>query len=246
MKQLLTILAFLIAVFAYSQNKETGDSALIAKNYTKAIETYEKVVKSAPTSAAYNNLANAYYRNKNVPKAILNYQRALKIDASNDVADYNLRVCNAKLQDRFGEPEGLFFITWLSEVIASKSSRTWGGWALMAMVLTLICFAGYKIPSDIRWRKTSFFAMLFFALMLIAFNVFAAIQAYTIANTEKAVLMKAEKVYDSPSDHAKVVNNLHEGVTLVLLSEKTKEGFVLVRLPDEKEGWIKNEALEKV
>ena len=79
MKKLLTILAFITAVVAVAQTKETGDSALAAKNYEKAIEIYEKVLKTAPTTAAYTNLGNAYYRNKNMPKAILNYQRALKV-----------------------------------------------------------------------------------------------------------------------------------------------------------------------
>ena len=231
---------------AAAQTKETADSALAAKNYEKAIDIYEKVLKTAPTTATYTNLGNAYYRSKNIPKAILNYRRALKIDASNDVADFNLRVCNAKLQDRFGKPEGLFFITWLSEVIASKSSRTWGGWALATMVLAMISFAGYRFLSDVRWRKIAFFSMLFFALMLIAFNVFAAMQAYNAANTQKAVLMKAEKIYDSPSKQAKVLNSLHEGVTVILLTEKNKESFILVQLPDEKEGWVHAEAIEKV
>ena len=246
MKKLLTILAFITAVVAVAQTKETGDSALAAKNYEKAIEIYEKVLKTAPTTAAYTNLGNAYYRNKNMPKAILNYQRALKVDASNDVADFNLRVCNAKLQDRFGEPEGLFFITWLSEVISSKSSRAWGGWAIVALVLMLISFAGYRLLSSVRWRKTAFFSMIFFTIMLLAFNVFAAMQAHEASNTQKAVLMKDEKVYDSPSTQAKVLNNLHEGVTVILLTEKNKEGFILVRLPDEKEGWLHAEAIEKV
>lgn len=88
--------------------------------------------------------------------------------------------------------------------------------------------------------------MIFFTIMLLAFNVFAAMQAHEASNTQKAVLMKDEKVYDSPSTQAKVQNNLHEGVTVILLTEKNKEGFILVRLPDEKEGWLHAEAIEKV
>ncbi len=50
------------------------------QNYREAIEKYKRVVKSKKSAESYYNLANAYYKNREYDKAILNYSYIISND----------------------------------------------------------------------------------------------------------------------------------------------------------------------
>ena len=87
-------LLFILPVAAISQEnttqKELGDKAYAESKFEDAVEIYEAALaEQGPSAALYYNLGNAYYRTNNPGKAILNYERALKIDADDEDAKAN-------------------------------------------------------------------------------------------------------------------------------------------------------------
>jgi len=71
------------------------------KDYSAAIEKYEQLINQGNISAnIYYNLANAYYRNNNIGKAILNYKRAKKLDPSDYDINFNLQLAQLKIVDK--------------------------------------------------------------------------------------------------------------------------------------------------
>ena len=85
----------------------------------------------------------------NYGKAVLNYQRALRIDAANEDAEFNLELTQTKLTDHFEAPAGIVFISWFKSLINSRNSDTWGHWGLFFLHLDI--YVNSNIP---LWQKT--------------------------------------------------------------------------------------------
>ena len=93
MKMLSLIFMFVLTVCPVcAQKKQQADSAYAAGNYVEAARIYEESVKTGVSSDLYYNLGNAYYRLNDLPRAILNYERALRMEPANGDASYNLEL----------------------------------------------------------------------------------------------------------------------------------------------------------
>src|SRR5205807_50501 len=72
---------------------EKANSEYAAGNFKEAISDYNTLVQSGELSAnLFYNLGNAYYRTADYGRAILNYERALRIDRQHPEAQANLRI----------------------------------------------------------------------------------------------------------------------------------------------------------
>lgn len=78
-----------------------ADSAYNREDYRAAIDLYRAAIAAdGPSTVVYYNLGNAYYRNDNIGKAVVAYERALRIDPTNDQARQNLSFVRSRIQDR--------------------------------------------------------------------------------------------------------------------------------------------------
>ena len=110
---------------------EQADSVYRKKNYKAAAELYEKIIKEKGVSVtAYYNLGNAYFRQKEYAKAILNYERALRLAPSDEDVRFNLAVARSKASVPQVNASEMFFITWIDRFIRNRSANVWGLWAL--------------------------------------------------------------------------------------------------------------------
>ena len=65
---------------------DQGNKAYDQKHYKKAVEMYERALRDGESSQLRYNLGNAYYRLNDRANAVINYERALKLDPSNSDA----------------------------------------------------------------------------------------------------------------------------------------------------------------
>lgn len=80
---------------------EQADSAYNKEDYRSAIELYRSSIDNeGQSSDIYYNLANAYYRADKLGMAVVNYERALKLDPTNSDARANLEFVRSRIQDR--------------------------------------------------------------------------------------------------------------------------------------------------
>ena len=90
-------LFILFAFFAQGLQANTplvdSANAAYAKNsFTEAIKLYTSILKSNQSAAIYYNLGNAYYKSNNMAFAILNYERAKKINPNDEDINFNLKL----------------------------------------------------------------------------------------------------------------------------------------------------------
>lgn len=237
-KTIYLLLVLILGVLpAFSQTKAAADSAYAKNNYAEAAERYEKLLAQGASPELYYNLGNAYYKLKDIPRAIQNYRRALKYDPAHRDARFNLSLCESRLTDRFDKQEEMFFFTWFRELWQSRSVDWWGGAALWSWAGVLL-FALIFFFGRVLWlRKAGFFATLLSLCLVLLFNLFAHFQQTRFEEEHQIVLSENAQLYTSPSLSAKASKTLHEGCTLTL-TEGDVKGWLHVVLPDGETGWL--------
>ena len=145
MKRYILILVALIAGMAVHaedlQKKALADYD--NKNYAAAIDDYQQLEKQSGVSAEYYfNLGNAYYRSGKKGKAILCYERALRLNPRYEKAQANLDFVNMKIIDR-PEPEENILAVGFRNVQNAMSPTAWTVVAMAAFLLFIAGMAAY-------------------------------------------------------------------------------------------------------
>ena len=120
MKRIIIVTALLLmsVVGAVAQTSaerwEVGNKAYIEGNYDKAIEEYTAILDGGEYSMKlYYNLANAYFKTGAMGKAILYYNRALRIAPSQEDIRHNLALAEAQTKDRIAVIPEFLLNRWL-------------------------------------------------------------------------------------------------------------------------------------
>ena len=244
-KLLISGLALLGFSASAAPTLQTADSLYGGNRYKAAADAYEQILKKQGHNAVvYYNLGNAYYRQNEYAKAILNYERALWLDPSNEDAAYNLSVARSKASVPQVNASEMFFITWADRFIRHRSADTWGCWVLLFLSLTLCCLMSYLFGRRIWLRKSAFAAMSLSLLCTVFCVVAAAMQSYRFSHEVRAVVMESTPfVTDSGETKRRV---LPPGVT-VLVTDRDVDGRWCVSLPGEGiTGWADSRKLQTI
>lgn len=113
--------------------------------------------QSGVSAEYYFNLGNAYYRSGKKGKAILCYERALRLNPRYEKAQANLDFVNMKIIDR-PEPEENILAVGFRNVQNAMSPTAWTVVAMAAFLLFIAGMAAYAFASAITLRKVGFSA----------------------------------------------------------------------------------------
>ncbi|MDE7145098.1 MAG: tetratricopeptide repeat protein, partial [Duncaniella sp.] len=195
MKRLLFILTLIAALSSvFTANAESNsliqqaDSAYTADNFKEAADIYNHVIQTEGASATlYYNLGNCYYRSGEMGKAILAYERSLRLDPTYDDARNNLKFVNARISDRPGE-RGTFIGNAIDSVANAAHSNLWAWLAFGAFVLTIAGILAYIFSGVISVRKVGFFGGIV-TLITCGIFIFLACRSAAIAVAEDAAII---------------------------------------------------------
>ncbi|EHG24336.1 hypothetical protein HMPREF9332_00246 [Alloprevotella rava F0323] len=238
------LLFWLLGFVATMAQKQTADSLYAAKNYVEATRIYEADLKKSPNVAEYNNLGNAYYRQDNLPHAILNYQRALRLEPANADIRHSLELSQIKLQDKFDAPSEMFFFALIRNIRTSLNPDAWALWGLSFLFLAFVVLALFRFVRSVWMQKVSLFSLILVAILSLASLTFAYQLRYQYYNKQLGVVMKDCELFDGAVASTRKLRTLHEGVTVEVSSESGM--WLQVLLPDGTSGWLEKAALEKV
>ena len=192
------------------------------------------------------NLGNAYYREGYNARAILFYERALKINPSYSEAAFNLEFVNGQIQDRI-DPVPEFILKSLArKVCYAMSSNAWAGLSVLLLALTLVMLLLFLLSSGRDARRAGFFlAVALFVLTLASFG-FARWQKADYQRNDGAIVMNpVASVKSSPSaDTAKDLFVLHEGTKVTILDEVGT--WKNIELSDGRQGWVRAGDIEVI
>lgn len=223
------------------------------EDYLEAIRLYNAAIEKDGSSAAiYYNLGNAYYRADSLAKAIICYERALRLDPTDKDIRANLDFVNSKIIDAQSS-------NGITNVLVEKSMQMFSpnGWAIISVIIfvgVLLLAAGYIFSRNIRLRKVYFFAALVL-LIINAVSVIITINASSVVTggNEAIVIAKSTQLSTSPSsplDESQKAMLLHEGSKVKVTRELSTPNdprvkkWVEVEAAGDNRAWIDAEAIE--
>ena len=223
----------------------TATTAYEEGDWATALDSYEQISELGLESAQlYYNIGNAYYRLSDYARAVLYYERALKLDPSFADAQFNLEHVNSLLQDKIETIPEFFLKEWLANLSRTMSSNAWAIVFLCLLGVTFALLLVYRLSPSIVWRRVGFFVGLFTLILMISALVFSIWQKNDYQRHDEAVVMKTvTSVKSSPtSGNSTDLFILHEG-TKVKVLENTGV-WTNVTLSDGRQGWMKTEDIE--
>ena len=229
-----------------------GNTAFEQKQFKKATQMYERALRDGESSLLHYNLGNAYYRLGDRAHAVLNYERALKLDPGNDDARFNLKFVNEK--SKINETSGTnYFTTLISGWVGHLSSNTWAMISLAMFVLMLAAIACYRIATGVALQKTGFFGAI--VLGIIALLAMAS-AIYMYRHTTKAhyaiVMTDKAPANKSPRDGEKEEFKLPSGTKVEIIDSISNDKsanaamWYMIETTSNKTGWMKKADLEKI
>ena len=227
---------FNAASAAYSE----GQWADAAGTYT-AIENL-----GLESPALYCNMGNAWFKSGDVAKAMLYYERALKLDPSYDDARYNIAVISDFIQDRI-EPVPEFILkTWTRDLCYILDSDTWAVISLIFLAAVAVSLLLLFLSSSLALRRTGFFSAIAAFLLTVMSVSFAFWQKADYSRKDGAVIMvPVVSVKSSPSsDTSTDLFILHEGTKVIILDEVGD--WRNIELADGRQGWMKSADMEVI
>lgn len=212
--------------------------------YENAISLYEKIVDNGYVSKElFYNLGNAHYKMKNIPQSILFYERALKLDPSDEDIQINLQIANLQTVDKIEALPRIFFEEWFDNLLHSVPSDTFSIISLVSLWIAVACALVYIFAYNIVIKKAAFgvAAILFLAFLL---NLLLATVDNNRDSEQNDAIIFSKSVYikSSPDQSGTDLFILHEGTKVKIMDEVNH--WVKIRLADGKVGWMpKNTAV---
>ena len=234
------------AMAANAVTKEQADSAYAQGHYQQAVKDYEQLLKQGVSAELYYNLGNSYYRMDEMPRAVLNYERALLLSPGDRDIRFNLQMARSKTIDKITPESEMFFVTWYRSLVNLTSVDGWARLALVALALAIVLALLYLFSSPIWLRKVGFFGAFGLLLLFIVANFFAYVQKQSFVARSGAIIMSpAVTIKSTPAKQGTDLFILHEG-TKVEITDGTMKQWKRIRVADGKEGWLETSQIEVI
>ncbi len=222
-----------------------GVSAYEAGDWQAACRSWMAVEEMGLESPElYNNIGNAFFKDRQTAMAVVYYSRALKLDPSFSDAEHNLEFASSFTQDRIEEVPEFFLKSWLGKVGGILSSD---GWAVAFFIFLALALAGavlFLLSSGAGLRRTGFFTGIVFLVLSIVCLAFSfAGKADYFRQDGAVVVTPVVSVKSSPSEgSAKDLFILHEGSRVKVID--SVGDWMNVELSDGRQGWMRASELE--
>lgn len=244
----------LVSIFISLQNTSAqsaeelfaqANQAYQAKNYSEAIKKYEAILaKDLQSAELHYNLGNAYYRTNTLGKAILNYEKALKIAPGNEDIQKNLEIAESQKQDDITTLPPFFLTQWWNGLSSVFSSTIWGILTLLFLWLSAAGWALWIRGATRESRKKGFTSGI--VLLIIAFLPLLLgwnrLQQET--NSQEAIIIIKTTLHSAPDADSQEIIPLHQGTKVQLLDKI--DTWYKVKLGDGEQGWLAEEVIGKI
>ena len=217
----------------------SANQAYVEGRWGDAVAGYELISGMGLESAAlYCNTGDAYFKEGNVPMAILFYERALKLDPSYSDARYNLELMNSMIQDRIDPVPDFILKVWAKDICYIMDSDAWAVCFLVLLALTLGLVLLFLLAPTAAGRRTGFFTGIVTLLLAVASLSFSFWQKNDYMSADEAIVLRpVTSAKSSPSAEAsKDLFILHEGTKVTILD--SVGSWNNIELADGRQGWI--------
>ena len=227
--------------FAAKDKMQEAIELYNSKSYSKCITIYEDLLSEKKySSTLYYNLGNAYYKSNELGKAILNYEKALKVNPNNEDALSNLNFALKQTRDK-AERNSRGIGNAVMSIITTKSRNFWANASIFLWIIGIGFIALYLLSKTGKLRKLSFYTsipVLILACTCLSFSYIH--KSYLAGKNNGIITAPVVEIKKQAKDSGELAYELHEGTKVEVLDEN--ETWFKISFNDNI-GWIRKEYL---
>ncbi len=208
--------------------------------FLEAVSGYRKVIENGRENGhLYYNLANAYFRAKDLGRAVLFYERARLLIPRDGDLNFNLRYAHEQTRDAITESQDflgqIFF--WLNGVTLEE--------VLGVFIVLNIAFWGVLVLRRFMRPEWTYYTFLILLVLWFIGGLSFGAKWYQIETDDRCVVLPEQvAVLAGPEWGDTALFSLHQGA--VVHAEREEGGWTLIRLTGKKRGWLDNKAVERI
>ena len=221
---------FIKAGFAYKEGK-----------YAEAVAQYEDVLQKGVVSGAlYYNLANAYFKDGRLGKAILNYERARELLPRDSDVLSNYKLALSKKEQNFPLPRQSAVQKAVEDAL---DYYTVNEYTVLTFVFVVIAGGLFLSALFFSWPRRKIFPAVTVCLTVSVLCLTALIAKMHIRTGEGFAVASTEAFFE-PRQDATVHFTVQEGQKVKIL--KRDGPWMKIERPDQKTGWVATDAVEGI
>ncbi len=209
--------------------------------YEEAIRKYEEILQNGRESGAlYYNLGNSYFKEGNLGRAVLNYERARRLIPRDSDLNFNYRYAISQSGQNIAEGTMSFLEGLIDHYIQFYTRAEMLG---IIMFLSLLIGLAHLLSLYLKWSvrlPKGIIGVLTAIWILYGFGFIIKIQA----ERNLAVVVEKTEGRFEPREDATVHFSLNEGAKIKIL--KIEGGWSKIKRPDGKIAWIPQKVLESI
>ena len=232
---ILIIVSPLLAQSELTDNFNRGNSLYADGDYKGAINAYEKAATSGFESPElYFNLGNAYFRDGQLGKCLVNYLRARRLDPRDDDIQTNMEFARQFTVDKLEISEETILLDYVNRFFNSfKLSEI----AWLSVILYLILVAIIIIGFLYHWLSIPRPLLVIVIILFVISAAFTGVKYDRDIITRTGVVTAAStEVKNGPGEDFKDQFTAHAG--LVFNIEREDSGWYLVKFENRVKGWL--------
>lgn len=250
MRRSIVLLLILFGCAGFSTAQFSDPQATLARartattnaNHAEAIEAYESLSAEGLGSAGlYLNLGNAYLARGDTGRAVLAYERGLRLAPNDRALNRNRQLVRDSQRDAIVPFPEFFLLRWWDGIAGLLSFNTWAWTGLLLFWLAGAAFFLFRLRGMNSW------AWLAGGLLLIALLgwAFANSRYQDRYRNDQAVLLSSStQLRVAPGEDAPLESEVHAGLTLRILDQFGD--WTKVELRDGRQGWLHREEVALV
>jgi tetratricopeptide (TPR) repeat protein len=253
MKQVITALLFTIAFGTLGAQDpsalkavfDSANTAYAAGQYAEAQAGYEQIVKTHLHFESEFNLGNAFFKQGQLGRSILHYERAKRLNPTNADLESNLILANARVIDRIESlPTAGIEDLW-ERILSPGRFPLWFRLMIGFWTLGFATLAWRFWQTSIGTRRiagTVGSSLLIIGILCIAMAYGSSKRLN--GSQEAIVLVDKANVLSEPSAAANTLFVLHEGTKVRILQQV--DGQMEVAIANGNIGWLSASSLEEI
>ncbi len=251
MKQFILFLLLYLPLTVLSISKEEaqtifaeGNAAYEQNDFDGALAKYQQLEEEYMSLDLYYNLGNTYYKLNDFPRAILYYERAMKVNPRDEDVKVNLRIANLQTKDKIDALPSLGVEDVMDNLVSTSSISRWT-WATVACF-----FLSALLVALFLWRHAKAARRLYIlgAIVCLIAGIICLSGGMAATNrinaqTEGIIMQAKVDVLNQPNgDQISFV--LHEGTKVSIRQDR--DNWLEISLANGNVGWVKASELEAI
>jgi len=243
----LAITMLISSGFLFADNNtimQQANAAYQAQKYQQAKNLYLTIVKSGNEGAIlFYNLGNACFKNGEKATSLLWYERALRLDPSNEDIKHNIAFVNQNITDKIEEVPDFILFRWWNSLSMSLTATNW---AIASIIFAFLLVTGMIIMlvTPQQWLRSSGFVFaLVMMIMLVMSTIFAHKESVRYKNNPEAIVMQSVlNAKSTPNESGADLFIIHEGLK-VIITDRLNEWYE-IKIPNGEKGWVNKKSIE--